>query len=113
MATGTQAVPPSGVPFGIVARFKFDERTRRLGYDLTLSPGSREQAAGVYLHRRTSRSNGGVIYILAKPFKSRASGAVTLLESEVADLKAGKCYIAAVSKESPRLSARGNIVEVR
>jgi amidase len=111
-ATGAQAVPPTNVPFGIVARFRFNERTRRLGYDLTLSAGSREQVAGVYLHRRTSRPNGGVAHILTKSFMLRASGAVTLLESEVADLKAGTCYIAAVSKESPRRSARGNIAEV-
>jgi len=113
MATSAQAVPPSEVPFGIVARFRFNERTRRLGYDLALSAGSREQVAGVYLHRRTTRPNGGVIHILAKPFKARASGSVTLLEPEVADLKAGRCYIAAVSTDSPRLSARGNIIEVR
>jgi amidase len=111
-ATGAQAQPPSDVPFGIVARFKFDEGTRSLAYDLALSPGSRELVAGVYLHRRTSRANGGVAHILAKSFKSRSSGVVTLLEAEVADLKAGRCYIAAVSTESPRLSARGNIGEI-
>jgi Asp-tRNA(Asn)/Glu-tRNA(Gln) amidotransferase A subunit family amidase len=113
VATGAQAVPPSDVPFGVTARFSLNERTRHLAYDLALSKGSREEVAGVYLHRRTTRSNGGVAHILAKSFRSHASGTVTLLEPEMADLKAGKCYVAAVSRKNVRLSARGNIVEIR
>jgi Asp-tRNA(Asn)/Glu-tRNA(Gln) amidotransferase A subunit family amidase len=109
-ATGAQSVPPSDVAFAVRARFRFDERTRRLGYNLTVTSGSREQIAGVYLHRRANRPNGGVAYILAKSLGPGFSGTVTLLEPEAADLKAGKCYIAAVSKRSPRLSARANIV---
>ena len=98
------------VPFGVVARFNFNDRTRELGYDLAPSGPSQDQIAGVYLHRRANRPNGGVAYILAKSLKSPISGKVTLLEPEAADLKAGKCYVSAISKKSPLLSARANIV---
>jgi hypothetical protein len=33
-----------------------------------------------------------------------------LLEPELADLKAGKCYLAAVSRESPLVGVRADIV---
>lgn len=109
-ATGAQSVPPSGVPFGVIVRFSFNSQTRQLGYDVALSGASRDQIAGIYLHRRANRPNGGVAYILAKSATSKISGKVTLLESEAADLKAGKFYISALSKKSPRASARANIV---
>jgi len=34
---------------------------------------------------------------------------VTLLDAELADLKAGKCYVAAVSRRSPLVAARGDV----
>jgi len=96
-------------PFRVSARFAIDEAARRLSY--TLIPGSgRDQIAGVYLHRRATRPNGGVAQILTKRLDGRVSGTVTLLEAELADLKAGKCYIAAVSRESPLVSARADLV---
>jgi len=102
--TGTGAVP-----FTAAARFTFDAQTRRLGYDIALPPTSLEQIAGVYLHRRVNRPNGGVAHILAKSASARVNGAVTLSEPEAADLKAGKLYLAVVNKTDPRLSARADL----
>jgi Asp-tRNA(Asn)/Glu-tRNA(Gln) amidotransferase A subunit family amidase len=107
-ATGANAIPASDVPYRAVARFTFHEPTRRLGYDVRLT-GARDDVAGVYLHRRAMRQNGGVAYILAKTATPQISGAVTLTEAEVADLKEGKFYVAALSRVSPRLSARADL----
>jgi Asp-tRNA(Asn)/Glu-tRNA(Gln) amidotransferase A subunit family amidase len=109
-ATGAQSAPPSNIPFRAFARFTFNERTRQLGYDVVLSGESLNQIAGVYLHRRANRPNGGVAYILAKSSAPTISGTVTLLDQEVVDLKAGKFYVSAVSRKSPRLSARADIL---
>jgi hypothetical protein len=38
------------------------------------------------------------------------AGTVTLTEAEAADLKAGKFYLAVLSRKSPRLSARGDLI---
>ena len=57
-----------------------------------------------------NRMNGGVAYILAKSPGLPITGTITLTEAEVNDLKAGKFYISAMSKKSPRLSARANLV---
>ena len=95
-------------PFRVGARFVVDERTRQLSY--TLAPaGARGQVAGVYLHRRANRPNGGVAHVLTKRLDGRVTGTVTLLEAELADLKAGKCYVAAVSRRSPLVAARADI----
>jgi hypothetical protein len=109
-ATGAQAVPPSDVPFTAVARISFNSQTRQLGYHVSLPDGSLDQIAGVYLHRRANRQNGGVAYILAKSPAAPISGKVMLSEPEVSDLKAGKYYVAVISRKSPRLSARANLV---
>ena len=108
-ATGARSIPASNVPYRAVARFTFHDPTRRLGYDVRLT-GTRDNVAGVYLHRRAMRQNGGVAYVLAKSAAPQISGAVTLTEAEVADLKAGKFYVAALSRVSPRLSARADLV---
>ena len=108
-ATGARSMPASNVPFQAVARFTFNESTQKLGYDVRLT-GTRDDVAGVYLHRRAMRQNGGVAYILAKSTAPQISGTVTLTEAEVADLKAGKFYLAALSRVSPRLSARADLV---
>jgi hypothetical protein len=71
--------------------------------------GTRNEVAGVFLHRRANRQNGGVAYILAKSAAPQIAGTVTLTEAEVTDLKAGKFYLAAISRKSPRLSARADI----
>ena len=104
-----EVIASGDVPFSVIAHFAFNARTRELGYDLAPSGASRNQIAGVYLHRRANRPNGGVAYILAKSLTSKVSGKVTLTEAEAKDLKEGKFYIAAISKKSPRLSARGNL----
>ena len=109
-ATGAQAVPPSDVPFTAVAQISFNSQTRQLGYHVSLPDGSLDQIAGVYLHRRANRQNGGVAYILAKSPAAPISGQVMLSEPEASDLKAGKFYVAVISKKSPRLSARANLV---
>jgi hypothetical protein len=108
-ATGAQAVPPSDVPFTAVAQISFNSQTRQLGYHV-LPNGSLDQIAGVYLHRRANRQNGGVAYILAKSPAAPISGKVMLSEAEASDLKAGKFYVAVISRKSPRLSARANLV---
>ena len=109
-ATGAQAVPPSDVPFTAVAQISFNSQTRQLGYHVSLPDGSLDQIAGVYLHRRANRQNGGVAYILAKSPAAPISGQVMLSEPEASDLKAGKFYVAVISRKSPRLSARANLV---
>ncbi len=107
-ATGARSIPASDVPYQAVARFTFHEPTRRLGYEVRLT-GKREDVAGVYLHRRAMRQNGGVAYVLAKAAAPQISGTVTLTEAEVTDLKAGKFYFSALSRMSPRLSARADL----
>ena len=107
-ATGAQSVPPSTVPFQAVARFTFDPQSRGLAYDIRLS-GSPNEVAGVYLHRRATRQNGGVAHILAKAAAPEISGVVRLTEQEANDLKAGKLYVSAISRKNPRLGARGDI----
>jgi Asp-tRNA(Asn)/Glu-tRNA(Gln) amidotransferase A subunit family amidase len=97
------------VPFTAAARFTFDAQTSRLGYDIALPAASIQEIAGVYLHRRVNRLNGGVVHILAKSASARVNGAVTLSEPEAADLKTGKLYVAAVSARDPRLSARADL----
>jgi amidase len=112
------AIPPNGVridleatgPFGVSARLVVDEATRRLFYTLVAARDPRREIAGVYLHRRATRPNGGVAHVLAKRLAGRVTGTVTLLDAELADLKAGKCYLAAVSRRSPLVAARGDIV---
>jgi len=95
-------------PFRVVAQLVVDEKTRQLAYTLTPA-GARGEIAGVYLHRRVNRPNGGVAQILTKRLDGRVSGAVTLLEAELADLKAGKCYVSAVSRRSVLVAARGDV----
>jgi Asp-tRNA(Asn)/Glu-tRNA(Gln) amidotransferase A subunit family amidase len=108
-ATGAKSVPASNVAFQAVARFQYDDSGRRLGYEIRLT-GNREDVAGVYLHRRVSRQNGGVAYVLAKSTAPQISGAVTLTEQEAGDLKAGKFYLGVLSLRSPRVSARADLV---
>jgi hypothetical protein len=100
VATGT---------FTATATFRFDSRTRALGFDIQLPSAQLDQIGGVYLHRRTTRPNGGVAHILAKTPEPRVAGVVTLTEPEAADLKAGKLYVAVVSKKDPRLGARAEL----
>jgi amidase len=110
VATGAQSQPPSATSIVFKATFRYNHRTRQLGYDVVLSSASRDQVGGIYLHRRANRANGGVAYVLAKSARSKVSGRVVLLEAEAADLKAGKFYVSAVGKKSPRASARADII---
>jgi hypothetical protein len=109
-ATGAQSVPPSDVTFTATARFNYNPQTRQLGYDVSLPAALLPEIAGVYLHRRANRPNGGVAHILAKSPALSNSGRVTLSEQEANDLKAGKLYLAVVSRKSPRLSARADLI---
>jgi Asp-tRNA(Asn)/Glu-tRNA(Gln) amidotransferase A subunit family amidase len=109
-ATAAKAVPASSADFRVAARLEIDEQTRRLSYTLTPSGTGRARVAGVYLHRRASRPNGGVAQLLTRHLDGRVSGGVTLLEAELADLKAGKCYLAAVSRSTPLVGVRADIV---
>lgn len=110
VATGAQARPASDAAFRVVARLRVDERTRTLAFDLSPAGDARSAIAGVYLHRRTTRPNGGVAHVLAKSLDRRRAGTVTLLDAELADLKAGRCYLAAVSRTSPLQSVRADLV---
>jgi amidase len=96
-------------PFRVSARLAVDEQARQIFYTLT-PRRARDGIAGVYLHRRANRPNGGVAHVLAKRLDRRMSGTVTLLEPELADLKLGKCYIAAVSSRNPLIAARADLV---
>jgi Asp-tRNA(Asn)/Glu-tRNA(Gln) amidotransferase A subunit family amidase len=109
-AGGAQSAPPSDVLFTAIARFTFSRTTRELRYELTFPSGSLDQVGGIYLHRRTNRPNGGVIAILAKRPTANIRGIVTLSEQEASDLNAGKLYLAVVSRKSPRLTARGDLI---
>jgi amidase len=108
-ATSARAVPPSTADFRVAARLEVDEARRRLSFTLTPEGAGRGRVAGVYLHRRANRPNGGVAHVLAKRLEGRVTGTVTLLEAELADLKAGKCYLAAVSRQSPLVGVRADI----
>ncbi|HEY6509465.1 MAG TPA: CHRD domain-containing protein, partial [Vicinamibacterales bacterium] len=107
-ASGRHAQPPAGVPFEAAARFSFNAATRQLGYEVTVA-GEAKDVAGIYLHRRAARLNGGVAYILRKAPGANAVGSVTLTEAEAADLRAGKLYLSVVSRRTPSLSARADL----
>jgi Asp-tRNA(Asn)/Glu-tRNA(Gln) amidotransferase A subunit family amidase len=109
-ATGAKSIPPSDVPFSAAAQFTYYGSTRALHYDIALTSASADQIGGVYLHRRTNRPNGGVAAILAKQPAALVRGVVTLSEQEASDLKAGRLYLAVVSRKSPRLSARADLL---
>jgi Asp-tRNA(Asn)/Glu-tRNA(Gln) amidotransferase A subunit family amidase len=109
-ATGAQAVPPTGVGFQAVVKFSFNSETRQLGYEVVEVRGARRPIGGIYLHRRASRPNGGVMHILSKPPALQASGRVTLTDAEAADLRAGKLYMSAVEARNPLRSARANLI---
>jgi len=108
-ASSFDVIAKGAVPFTAAARFTFDAQTRRLGYDIALPAASLDQIAGVYVHRRVNRPNGGVAHILAKSASARVNGVVTLSEPEAADLKAGKLYLAVVAKRDPRARARADL----
>jgi Asp-tRNA(Asn)/Glu-tRNA(Gln) amidotransferase A subunit family amidase len=108
---GSFTVTATGaVPFSATARFHFDDKIRALDYDIQLAGASLDEIRGVYLHRRTNRPNGGVAYVLAKAAAPRVAGTVTLSEQEATDLKAGKLYLAVVSRRNPRLSTRADLI---
>jgi hypothetical protein len=88
----------------------FDERTRELAYALNLAGASPGQAGGAYLHRRTSRPNGGVACILARSLAAPVVGKAVLLEPDAEALKAGRCYVSVVSRDNPLLAVRADII---
>lgn len=109
-ATGAQSMPPSRASFRVTVRFTYHEETRALGWNVVKVRGPGSQIAGIYLHRRANRSNGGVARILATAPDLRTTGRVTLTEAEAADLAAGKFYVSAIDARNLRSSARGNLV---
>jgi hypothetical protein len=72
--------------------------------------GTRDRVAGVYLHRRANRPNGGVMQILARRPLLTGAGAIELTEAEAGDLRAGKLYVSAIDAKNPLRSVRGNLV---
>ena len=109
-ATGARAEPPSKVGFEVQVRFAFNAATRQLGYEVVGTRGARQQIAGIYLHRRANRPNGGVVQILSKSPVLQSGGRILLSPQEVDDLRAGKFYVSAIDVNNPTLSARGNLV---
>jgi Asp-tRNA(Asn)/Glu-tRNA(Gln) amidotransferase A subunit family amidase len=109
-ATGAKSIPPSDVDFSASGRFLYSDSGRTLLYDVTISPASLDQIAGVYLHRRTNRPNGGVVTILAKSAKERMRGMIMLSEQDATNLRTGKLYLSVVSRKSPGLSARADLI---
>ena len=107
---GAGASPPSRIDFEATVKFAFDAATRRLDYDVIPLAGARDRIAGVYLHRRANRPNGGVAHILAKAPALKSTGRLQLTEAEVSDLRAGKFYVSAVESKNPLAGARGNLV---
>jgi hypothetical protein len=110
LATGANASPPSDVPWGAMVRWSFNAASRQFGYDLTLHGTSPDQVGGVYLHQRSTRPNGGVAHVLAKEARATITGRVTLTAAEADDLKAGRIYVSLLSKKSPLLGTRADIV---
>src|SRR5262249_21778935 len=92
LAVGAQAHPACEAHFHVKASLRVDERTGIVVFELAPAGRDRHEIAGVYLHRRTTRPNGGVAHVLAKSLARPVSGSITLLDAELADLKAGKCY---------------------
>jgi hypothetical protein len=109
VAAGAQSVPPSKVPFQARAQFLFHRPTRVMEYDVRIT-GSMEDVAGVYLHRRASRPNGGVAHVLGKSAAARIAGQVTLTEAEADAFDAGRLYLSVISRTNPRLGARADLV---
>jgi Asp-tRNA(Asn)/Glu-tRNA(Gln) amidotransferase A subunit family amidase len=108
-ATGAGSLPASDVPFAATIPLRFDAGTRILDFDGELS-GSAGDVAGVFLHRRLNRPNGGVAYRLANGDGPAIRGQIRLHEDEAADLRNGKFYVSVISRKDPRQSARGDIV---
>ena len=98
-----QSVPPSDVPSPL-QHASTSTRKHVSSAMISLPAALLTEIAGVYLHRRANRPNGGVAHIVAKLPASSNSGRVTLSEQEANDLKAGKLYLAVVSRKSPRLT---------
>lgn len=108
-ATGAGSIPLSIVPFEATVRLGFSPDARMLEYEVELSGPSPDETAGVYLHRRLERPNGGVAYRLGQAGERWARGRVRVNEDEAADLQGGKCYVSVISGINPRLSARADI----
>ncbi len=108
-ATGAQSIPPADVPFSADVRVSFNPDTRALGYEIDLQGTAPDDVAGICLHRRGTRPNGGVAHILARSPASRVVGTVTLTEGEAEDLEAGRLYLSVISRRDPRLGARANL----
>src|SRR5262249_49682252 len=108
-ANGAQAIPSSSVPFSATARFSFNEATRDLGYTVLVSGASADQILGIYLNRRAASQNGPVAYILSKGGSIQVTGKVNLLDTQIADLKAGNFYLMIPSRSDTRQTIRGDL----
>ena len=108
-ASGAQAVPPSSVPFGAIATFMFNETTRQLGYWITVSGAAPSSITGAYIHRRSPRPNGPIVWVLEKEGFTQTTGIVTLTEAQVVDLRDGNLYFTVLSTDLPPRAARGNL----
>jgi Asp-tRNA(Asn)/Glu-tRNA(Gln) amidotransferase A subunit family amidase len=109
-ATAEQASPPSGVLFSASGTFVFNESTRELGYFITVSGAAPTSITGAYIHRRSTRPNGPIVWVLEKEGFTQTTGVVTLTESQVIDLKEGNLYFTVLSRDLPPRPAKGSLV---
>jgi hypothetical protein len=97
----------TGRAFG---RFVFDEDTRRLTFDVTVSGLSPNLVTAAHIHRGARGVNGPIIHFISATGFVQASGVIQLSEGDVADLRAGNLYLNVHSVEHPGGFARGQLL---
>ena len=108
--TGAEENPPVRSPGSAFARLTFDDVTRALQVDLTVSGLSPNLVTAAHIHRGARGVNGPIIHNISTTGFMQASVRVTLSEAEVADLRAGNLYLNVHSVEHPGGFARAQIL---
>jgi hypothetical protein len=109
LATGEQENPPVAGPGTMLARFNFDDQTRRVDWSLTVQGISQDQVTAAHIHRGAVGVNGPIIHnLVLEPFDV-AQGSLTLSEADVADLRAGNLYVNVHSLANPGGFARAQL----
>jgi CHRD domain-containing protein len=107
---GAEETPPvTNYPAGGLARFTFEEDTRRLTYFVTLSGISENIVTSAHIHRGARGVNGPIVHFLSNGGFTQVAGEITLSEADVADLRAGNLYVNAHSQDFPGGFARGQL----
>jgi CHRD domain len=107
--TGAEEVPPvnSG---SAVAKFKFNDDTNLLEYDITVSGVPANQVTAAHFHRGAPGVNGPIIYTLSTTGFTNLNFSLTLTPQDEADLKNGQWYVNIHSQENPSGFARGQMI---